>query len=340
LHRGSKLRLFVGAVAIVLSVTATQRASAGRVREASQAGATQVVTDETGRRVVVPSAVNRIVSLAPNITETIYALGLEAKLAGDTDYCDTPSAAKLKPHVGSMLNPSLEAIVALHPDLVLAAANSANRRETVDALARLGVAVYATDSRTVHGMFESIAHISNLAGAAEQGSALVARLQARLDALQTRLAERPLIHVLFVVWEDPLITIGQNTFIADALRWSGAESVVIAKQDWPQLALEEVVRLQPEYIVFASGHSESSASQVSDLRSRPMWKGLRAVELGRVVNVSEEIDRPAPGLIDAIEELAHKLHPEAFPGDNSSVMNRAPFDAHSNLCEEAPACAR
>jgi iron complex transport system substrate-binding protein len=340
LHRGSRLRLFVSAVAIALSLTATQRASAERIREASQTSSTQTVTDETGRRVVVPSTVNRIVSLAPNITETIYALGLEAKLAGDTDYCDTPAAAKLKPHVGSMLNPSLEAIVALHPDLVLAAANSANRRETVDALARLGVAVYATDSRTVRGMFESIAHISNLAGAAEQGSALVARLQARLDALQTRLAERPLIHVLFVVWEDPLITIGQNTFIADALRWSGAESVVIAKQDWPQLALEEVVRLQPEYIVFASGHSESSASQVSDLRSRPMWKGLRAVELGRVVNVSEEIDRPAPGLIDAIEELAHKLHPDAFPGDNSNAMSRTPFDARSNLCEEAHACAR
>jgi len=361
LHRAPRLRSFIYAAAIVVIVTATsQRASAEHARKgsqsltrqtgaaqasafqsgASQTSATQMVTDETGRRVLVPFKVNRIVSLAPNITETIYALGLEEKLAGDTDYCDTPAAAKLKPHVGSMLNPSLEAIVALHPDLVLAAANSANRRETVDALARLGVAVYATDSRTVGGMFESIAHISSLAEAAKQGTALVTRLQARLNALQTRLAERPLIHVLFVVWEDPLITIGQNTFIADALRWSGAESVVIAKQDWPQLALEEVVRLQPEYIVFTGKHSESSGTQVSDLRSRPMWKDLRAVEVGHVVNVSEEIDRPAPGLIDAIEELAHRLHPDAFPGENTSAMNRPPAHIRVDASEENYSCAR
>jgi iron complex transport system substrate-binding protein len=329
----------VVAIGAVLSMAATVSASTARARKTPQIVAVKQVTDETGRTVLVPFKVNRIVSLAPNITETIYALGLEAKLAGDTDYCDTPAAAKLKPHVGSMLNPSLEAIVALHPDLVLAAANSANRRETVDALTRLGVAVYATNSRTVRGMLESIEHISSLAGTAPDGTALVARLQARLDALQARLAERPLIHVLFVVWEDPLITIGQNTFIADALRWSGAESVVIAKQDWPQLALEEVVRLQPEYIVFTGGHSESSA-QVSDLRSRPMWKGLRAVESGHVVNVSEEIDRPAPGLIDAIEELAHKLHPDAFSGENTSAMNIVPSHTRFYVCEESRSCAR
>jgi iron complex transport system substrate-binding protein len=346
LQRASKQGILfsVFAVALALSLAATSSASAERVRGGAQTVAVKQVTDETGRRVVVPFTVNRIVSLAPNLTETIYALGLEEKLAGDTDYCDTPPAAKQKPHVGSMLNPSLEAIVALHPDLVLAAANSANRRETVDALARLGVAVYATDPRTVRGMFESIAHVSNLIGAAPQGTALIARLQARVDALQTRLAERPLVHVLFVVWEDPLITIGQNTFIADALRWGGAESVVVAKQDWPQLALEEVVRLQPEYIIFTSNHSGSSATQLNDLRSRPVWKELRAVEMGHVVNTSEEIDRPAPGLIDAIEELAHKLHPDAFPGDNTGAMSRAPLDLHleirNDFCEENYSCAR
>jgi ABC-type Fe3+-hydroxamate transport system substrate-binding protein len=345
LRRASKRRRFIRALAAVFALMqpAAQRASAERVRNVWQTSSPQVVTDETGRRVVVPSSVNRIVSLAPNLTETIYALGQEEKLAGDTDYCDTPPAARQKPHVGSMLNPSLEAIVALHPDLVLAAANSANRRETVEALARLGVPVYATDPHTVRGMFESITHVSNLIGAARQGTALVARLQARLDALQARLTDVPLVHVLFVVWEDPLITIGQNTFIADALRWSGAESVVIAKQDWPQLALEEVVRLQPEYIVFTSGHTESSAIKLSDLRARPVWKELRAVGLGRVVNASEEIDRPAPGLIDAIEELAHELHPEAFAGENARAMNRASFEMPVDNClntREENSCAR
>ncbi|HZC66881.1 MAG TPA: helical backbone metal receptor, partial [Candidatus Dormibacteraeota bacterium] len=97
---------------------------------ATKAGAGRVVTDETGRRVTIPADVKRVVTLAPNLTETIYALGLEERLAGDTDYCDTPPAAKLKPHVGGAQNPSLEAIVALHPDLVLAT-TSINRIETV-----------------------------------------------------------------------------------------------------------------------------------------------------------------------------------------------------------------
>jgi len=122
--------------------------------------------------------------------------------------------------------------------------------------------------------------------------------------------------VLFVVWLDPLITIGQNTFIADALRWAGAESVVLSKQNWPQISIEEVVRLQPDYIVFASTHQESGATELADLRARPVWRDLDAVQLGHVVNLNEEAIRPSPGLVDAIEQLAHNVHPEAFAAGN------------------------
>jgi iron complex transport system substrate-binding protein len=289
-------------------------AAGAPVQSANFKRAVKIVTDETGRRVAIPFSVRHIVTLAPNLTETIYALGLEDRLAGDTSFCDTPPAAKLKPHVGSPQTPSLEAIVALHPDLVLAT-TSINRPETVDALARLGIAVYTSDPHTVRGMLGSVAGMADLMGASEQGAALVAQLQARLDAVHARIAELPLVHVLFVVWEDPLITIGQNTFIADALRWAGAESAIVAQQNWPQVSIEEVVRLQPEYIVLTPNHSESDAgsksSELESLRARPAWKALKAVELGHVVVASDEFDRPAPGLIGAIEQLARELHPEA-----------------------------
>jgi iron complex transport system substrate-binding protein len=271
----------------------------------------RVVTDETGRRVAIPAEVKRVVTLAPNLTETIYALGLEERLAGDTDYCDTPPAAKLKPHVGGAQNPSLEAIVALHPDLVLAT-TSINRIETVDGLAKVGIAVYTTDPQTVRGMLESTARIAGLMGAEAQGAALVTKLQARLDALAARLADVPPVHALFVVWEDPLITIGQNTFIADALRWAGAESVILSQQKWPRVSFEEVVRLQPDYIVFASNHAGFGAEELGALRSREAWKQLRAVELGHIAVISDEINRPSPGLVDAIEQLAREVHPEVF----------------------------
>jgi iron complex transport system substrate-binding protein len=270
-----------------------------------------MVTDETGRRVMVPPEVNRIVTLAPDLTETIYALGLEDRLAGDTEVCDTPPAAKTKPHVGTPVSPNLEAIVALHPDFVLAS-TSINREQTVDALRGLGIAVYTSDPHTVSGMLDSIAQIAELTGAGDRGAEVVARLRVRLDALHTRLADLPLVHVLFVVWEDPLITVGQNTFVADALRWAGAESVILSKQNWPRVGLEEVMRLQPEYIVLTGDHMKAEGDENADLQKRPGWKELRAVELGHVVVIGEGVDRPAPGLIDAIEELARALHPEAF----------------------------
>ena len=280
-------------------------------RKATSQADTKIVTDGTGRSGGIPINVERVVSLAPNLTETVYALGLEDKLVGDTTYCDTPAAAKEKPHIGAPLTPSLEAIVALHPDLVLATA--INRWETVEAITKLGIPVYTVEPHTVRDMLQLISSLADVMGAHEQGVALVAKLQGTLDNLQTGLRDKPLVHVLFVVWEDPLITIGQNTFIADALRWSGAESVIISKQDWPQISMEEVLRLEPDYIVLTSNHSGTDdTDQVRDLRARGVWNQIEAVKLGRIVIVGEEVTRPVPGLVEVIVQLARGLHPEIF----------------------------
>jgi iron complex transport system substrate-binding protein len=285
------------------------------------------VTDEVGRRVSIPADVNRVVTLSADLAETVYALGLGDRLAGDSSDADVPPAAKQKPRVGGAQNPNLEAIVALHPDLVLAS-TSINRRATVDALERLGIAVYTSDPHTVRGMLRSFAHIADAMGEPEQGRALVARLQKRLDALQARLAERPLVHVLFVVWAQPLITIGQNTFIADSLRWAGAESVVVSSENWPNLSFEEVIRLQPDYIVVPVGTGGMSA-ELADLRARADWRQVEAVELGHVAGVSDAALRPSPGLIDAIEQLARELHPEAFADSNAGAYARTSVHAYA-----------
>jgi iron complex transport system substrate-binding protein len=302
--RGAETHVQQSATAPALADPETQTAANKR--------ATKLVTDETGRQMAIPLNVQRVVSLAPNLTETIYALGLDGKLAGDTTYCDIPPAAKNKPHVGAPQDPSLEAIVAMHPDLVLAT-TSINRAQTADALLKIGVPVYTSDPHTVAGILNSIATMADLMGASEQGTKVVAELQQRLDTLHAALQDRPMAHVLFVVWEDPLISIGQNTFIADALRWAGAESIIIANQNWPQVSMEEVVRLQPEYIVLTPDHlAAETRERINNLRDRPTWSELRAVKIGHVVMGSEEFTRPAPGLVDAIEALAHELHPEAF----------------------------
>lgn len=312
---------FVTASALFVCASQTVFAAHPAIRQAATpATSTRAITDEVGRRVTVPAEVRRVVTLAPNLTEMIYALGLEDRLAGDTNYCDTPAAAKTKPHVGETVNPNLEAIVALHPDLVLAT-TSINRIETVDSLTRLGIPVYTSDPQTVWGMIDTTARIAELMGAGKQGAELASRLKQRLEELHSRLSELPTTHVLFVVWSDPLITIGQNTFIADALRWAGAESVIVSEQRWPQVSLEEVFRLQPDYIVLAGNHTETSSSDVDDLRTRPVWKELRAVKAGHIVDLGEEISRPSPNMIDAIDQLAHELHPEAFKSKTESPIS-------------------
>ena len=297
--------------------------SSTRAQTPALAPATPAVrqfTDETGRRVSILVPPRRIVSLAPALTETLYALSVEDRLVGVTDYCDYPPEALKKPKIGGAVNPNLEQIVAFQPDLVLAQALTLNRRETVDALERLGLAVYATSSHTVEGVLESTRHVGEVTGAGEAGERLVAQLRERLEQLKQRLAGRPPRRVLFVVWHEPLISAGRDTFLADALRLAGAESVVETSQDWPRLSLEEVVRLQPEFLVFASSHSEGVERTFDDLKNRPGWRDLEAVRQHRVAIVSDAINRPAPRLVDAIEELARQLHPTAF-GEKTETRN-------------------
>ena len=269
------------------------------------------VTDEIGRTILIPQSIHRIVSLAPNLTETIYALGLQDRLVGDTDYCDFPPEAQQKTKVGGAVNPSLEAIAALHPDLVLVTKNL-NRLETVEALAEIGIPSYATDPHTLDAILASIARLADLLGASENGATLVADLERQIAALHDRLASLPPRRVLFIIWIEPLISIGKDTFIADALRHAGAVSVVDSSQNWPQVNLEEVVRLQPEFLVFVESHLGAPPHGAEALANLPGWRLLNAVRNRRYATISDAINRPAPRLVSAVEDLAQQLHPEAF----------------------------
>jgi iron complex transport system substrate-binding protein len=271
------------------------------------------VTDEIGRTILLPQTVHRIVSLAPSITETLYALGLQDLLVGDTDYCDFPPDARLKPKVGGPKNPSLEAIAAQHPDLVLVTKNL-NRLETVRSLADLGVPSYATDPHTVADILTSTQRLAELLGAADTGAAVRRDLERRLADTDQRVASLPQRRVLFVVWPEPLISIGKDTFIADALLHAGAVSIINSSLDWPQVSLEDVAHQQPDFLVFAESHSSAAPSDLDALATRPGWRLLDAVKNHRYALVSDAVNRPAIRIVSAIEDLARQLHPEAFTG--------------------------
>jgi iron complex transport system substrate-binding protein len=315
--------------------------SAQTLAPAPASPAMREVVDEAGRTVRVPLLPSRIVSLAPSLTETLYALGVQDRLVGDTDYCDFPPDAQKKQKVGGIINPNLEEIAALHPDLVLVT-KEINRLETVRALDALGIPAYATHSRNIDDILSTTQKLADLLGVTETGKSLTADLQARLAALHARLELLPPSRVLFVVWTRPLISVGKNTFIADALRRAEATSIVDASQDWPQMNLEEVVRLQPDYLVFAASHPDSAVRDFEALSALPGWQLLDAVRNRRFAVISDAVNRPAPRIVSAIEDLARQLHPAAF--QEQPVPEKPAAHAHITFnaepFEEELACAR
>jgi len=298
------------AIAALLSCAAVARAqSASAISPASPIY--REVTDETGRTVRIPQPVNRIVSLAPSLTETVYALGLQDHLVGDTEYCDYPPDAQKKTKVGDTINPSLEQIAVLRPDLVLVT-KGLNRLETVHGLENIGIPSYATDPHTVNEIASSSKKLANVLGAPDAGASIAAEMEHHLADLQQHLASSPPKRVLFVVWHQPLISVGKHTFIADALRLAGAVSIVDSEQDWPHVSLEEVARLQPDFLVFASTHSDTAPATVEMLATLPGWNIVDAVNNHHIAVISDAVNRPAPRIVSAIEDLARQLHPDAF----------------------------
>jgi iron complex transport system substrate-binding protein len=308
----SSLAVVACATLVVFSCAAARsRAQTVAIPSPTDPPAFREVSDEMGRSVRIPQPVRRIVSLAPSLTETIYALGLEDRLVGDTDYCDYPPDAKKKTKVGGGIDPSLEVIASLHPDLVLVT-KSFNRLETTQFLDRLGISSYATDPHTVADIMFSVKTLADVLGVPEAGAAVAEAMQRRLNDLEQRLSGLPPKRVLFVVWTQPLISTGKNTFLADALRHAGAVSIVDSSQDWPQVNLEEAARLQPDFLVFAESHSGDASREMARLATLPGWKILAAVHNHRYAVTSDAVNRPAPRIVSAIEDLARQLHPKVF----------------------------
>src|SRR5260370_6759355 len=193
--------VIVAAIAALVSGEALSRAKSASPISSASPGCREV-TDEVGRTVRVPQPVRRIVSLAPSLTETIYALGLQNHLVGDTEYCDYPPDAQKKTKVGGGINPSLEIIAALHPDIVLVT-KAFNRLETVNSLESLGISAYATDPHTVDEIIASSKKLSDILGAPEAGPSVAAGIHHRLCELQTPLGAQPSQHVLFVGLTPP-----------------------------------------------------------------------------------------------------------------------------------------
>jgi iron complex transport system substrate-binding protein len=280
----------------------------GTVR-ASDGGA-GAVRDEIGRT-VTPSALptHRLVSLAPNVTELLFAIGADQQLVGIDRFSDQPAGrVERLPRVGTNYEPSLERIIALAPDLVLLS-KSANRRETADALERMGVPAFITDTPGLADIDRTVRNLGMLTGHAREAEAELVRIEAGFAELRARTRDLPRPRVVVAVWTDPLFVAGQGTFIHDLVELAGGENVAREASGYAKFPIERLLHLAPDVIILPTHAPETKAA--TSIAAWDRWPSLPAVRGHRVFVIEDSIiSRPGARLVAGAERLAHLLHPE------------------------------
>jgi iron complex transport system substrate-binding protein len=268
------------------------------------------VRDMVGREVALGARPARIVSLVPSVTEILYALGAENVLVGVTDLCDYPAAARGKPRVGGMVAPSLEAIVGLRPDLVVATTEG-SREDAIVHLRRLNVPVYLVVAHRVADVTAVITRIGELTGRQAAAASIVERLGQRVEAVKQAVGPLGRPRVLYVLWPEPLIVPGRGAILTELIHLAGGRSITADDADaWPRYSLEAAVAKNPELILLAN-HGAGTGAIASEKWQR--LSTLPAVKAGRLISVNGDLlHRYGPRFVDGLEQLARAIHPEAF----------------------------
>lgn len=271
----------------------------------------RVVTDQLGRKIHLSDNPQRVVALAPSITEIIFALKQQHRLKGVTLFSDFPDAAKEFPKVGSYVHLDLEKIVALRPDLVIATKDG-NPKEVVDRLEALKIPVYVVDPRDLDTVMETLHEIGELLGANDKAQSLIVDIKSRVQKVTSRVAEstyRP--RVFFQIGISPIISIGTETFIHEIIVLAGGKNLAEGDVPYPHYSQEQVLGLSPEIFIITSMAREAAFEQIKAQWSR--WPNVPAVKNGRIHLVDSNLfDRPTPRLVDALELLVRLIHPELF----------------------------
>jgi len=268
------------------------------------------VIDGYGRTVSIPQSVMRIISLAPSVTEILYAIGVGERLVGVDDFSDYPEEARAKAKIGSYLEPDLEKIVALKPDLILA--SDITSREMVLNLEEKGLTVLVLAPKTLREVIHDIRLVGLITGNADEANALAERLEKKINTITSKIsnssARRPSVYLEYY----PYWSFGPGSFGHDLILMAGgrnvAEGALVA---YPEVSNEFIVGSNPEIIIFTVGpHAKTT---IQDIENRPGWRNIDAVRNARIYTIDDDIlSRPGPRLVDALEQLAKIIHPELF----------------------------
>jgi len=271
----------------------------------------KTVEDQLGRKIQVPDNPRRVVSLAPSITEIIFALNQQHRLKGVTRFSNYPAEASRLPVVGSYVRLDLERIVALNPDLCVAIKDG-NPKETVDRLQSLNIPVYAVDPRNLKLMMQTIQEIGGILNADEDAITLVNNMRVRtqrINTLVSKTVHRPRVFVQIGI--SPIISAGTDTFIHELIIRAGGTNVAAGQTSYPRFSREQVLALSPDVIIITSMARSAVFEQVKTEWSR--WTDMPAARNHRIFIVDSDLfDRPSPRLLDGLEILVQLIHPELF----------------------------
>jgi iron complex transport system substrate-binding protein len=267
--------------------------------------ASRMLTDEMGRKVVVPDHPHRVICLMPSVTDTVFALGAGDDVVAISDYTKYPAAALTKPSVGDLIKPSIESILSLHPDLVIGY-QPKGPMEVTDQLERVGIPIFLVSPHGIAGIMHSVETIGQALNRMPQADALIHSLQQRVDAVKVRTKNLPAPKVFMPIWYDPITTIGKNAFITEVIESAGGRSVTDdLPEEWPQISMEVVLERAPDALLLVRGGKMT----LPVLLDRPGWSSMEAIKTHRIYFVDDRIYQASPIAIDALEDLAKQLHP-------------------------------
>lgn len=267
--------------------------------------------DEVGRKVIFNSPPKRIISLAPNVTEILYGLGLDEEVVGVTVHCNFPEKAKEKPKIGSYISIDFERVVSLKPDLIVATATG-NTKDMVERLEKLGFPIYVIFPKKIQDIMQSVLNIGHIVNREKQAQEIIQTMQKRLNRILALTKGLPRPRVFLQIGDAPLVTVGKGSFGDDLINLSGGENIAgDEKQMYPRLGIEEILKRSPEVIIISTMTPRGSYQKILIDWSR--WKTIPAVKDKRIHLVdSDLIDRASPRIMDGLEIMARFLHPTIF----------------------------
>lgn len=268
------------------------------------------ITDDAGRKVTLDSKPNRIISFAPSVTETLFAVGAGNRVVGVTTSDDYPPEAKAIEAVGGYNGPNVEKVISLDADLMILSFDSSTKAYADDMQEKTGTKVIVTNPKSLEGAISSIGTVADIVGESEKGQVVEERLNSELKQIEDKVAGEPKPTVFYEVWGDPLQTAGPGSFIDDAIKAAGGTNIAAdTKEAYPQYSKEVLLRKNPDYYMVGV----TSGISTEEISGRPGYSSLKAVEDDHVSVVDDNlIVRPGPRIVEGVREIAEEIHPEVF----------------------------